>query len=114
MSGTIHTADLPETLRDLPVYRINIVGRTPDPTLLRSQRELQRFRRVYAEAIATVRLNNPDIETIHLCAEVPAPVAVTCGIELLPKVHPALAVYDLHRRTVTFQFALRTNQYERS
>ena len=113
MSGKIHADDLPAELRDLPVYEINPTGRAADPTILRTQRELQQFRRTYAEVIATVRRENPDINMIHLCAAVPAPVAVMCGIELLPKVHPTLAVYDFHRRTGTFQFALRANQHDR-
>ena len=115
VSGTIHDDDLPETIiaAGLPVYRIAVSGCTPDPTVLRTRRDLIAFRRVYAEAMATIRLDNPEVQLVHLCAAVPAPIAVMCGIELLPKVHPSLAVYDFHRRSGKFQFALRTNHYER-
>lgn len=114
VSGTIHVDDLPTSLAaGLPVYELVAYGCTPDPTILRTRQDFQAFRRVYAEVIAAIRLDNPRVAVIHLCAAVPAPVAVMCGIELLPKVHPTLAVYDFHRRTGKFQFALRTNHHER-
>ncbi len=114
VSGTVHSEDLPgAVVASLPTYKIVASSCTPDPTILRTRRDLQAFRRVYAEAMAAIRFDNPNVDVIHLCAAVPAPVAVMCGMELLPKVHPSLAVYDFHRRSGKFQFALRTNHYER-
>lgn len=49
------------------------------------------------------------LDEIHLFPAVPAPVAVLCGRELLPKVDPALLVYDSNKKTNGFQPILRVN-----
>ena len=46
------------------------------------------------------------LDTIDLFPAVPAPIAVLCGRELLPKVHPKLRVYDNDRDAGGFTFKL--------
>jgi hypothetical protein len=53
----------------------------------------------------------PGIEEIHLFPAVPAPVAVSCGRELLPKVHPSLLMYDYNKRKNGFTPTIRINAH---
>jgi SMODS-associated and fused to various effectors sensor domain len=50
--------------------------------------------------------NHGLVEAINLFPAVPAPIAVLCGRELLPKVHPRLRVYDYNKNNGGFTFAL--------
>jgi hypothetical protein len=46
------------------------------------------------------------LETIDVFPAVPAPIAVLCGRELLPKVHPKLRVFDYDKLQGGFTFKL--------
>jgi SMODS-associated and fused to various effectors sensor domain len=44
---------------------------------------------------------------------IPAPVAVVCGFDLLPKAHPALVVYDNDKQHGGFIQRLKVNEHDR-
>lgn len=107
LSGTIRLQDLPAEVRmSSALYEITLNGMTPQPTFLRQKRDLDAFRSVYQEAIATILKTHGPLDTIDLFPAVTAPIAVLCGRELLPKVHPKLRVFDNDRDAGGFTFKL--------
>lgn len=105
LSGAIPTDSLPEPLRsDGWVYEIVLDGRTADPTFLRRRADLDAFRLVYQKALALIAERHGILESIDLIPAVPAPVAILLGRERLPKVHPALRVYDHERTSGGYQY----------
>jgi SMODS-associated and fused to various effectors sensor domain len=52
---------------------------------------------------------HPDVKNVHVFPAVPAPIAIACGHDLLPKVHPALSVYDYDKKTGGFILGLQVN-----
>ena len=63
----------------------------------------------------TIKANHGNISAISLFPAVPAPIAVLCGRELLPKVDPELWVYDNNKRKENkgFNLILKVNEYDR-
>lgn len=107
LSGPIRLQDLPERVRrSFAIYEITLDGLTPQPTFLRQKQDLDAFRDAYQEAIATILQSHGPLDTIDLFPAVPAPVAVLCGRELLPKVHPKLRVFDNDLDAGGFRFKL--------
>jgi hypothetical protein len=94
LSGKVAKSSMPSAVDRWSVYEITLKGQEPNREFLRLRDDLVRFRRVYQEALATIVKNHDSIEELHLFPAVPAPVAIACGQELLPKVHPDLIVYD--------------------
>jgi hypothetical protein len=105
LSGAVPLNALPKG-RSGTVYEITLQGATPKPTYLRTRRDLESFRLVYQEALGTIIQNHGLVKSIDLFPAVPAPVAVLCGRELLPKVHPRLRVYDYDKTKDGFKFTL--------
>ena len=52
------------------------------------------------------------VKELHLFPAVPALIAILCGRELLPKVHPELLVYDFDKQKAGFTFQLKVNPHE--
>jgi len=110
LSGTIRIRDLPEPIaRDATIYTITLTGQTPRPTFLRTRRDLEGFRTAFQEVIGRIAKHHGRLRAIDLFPAVPAPVAVLCGRELLPKVHPALRVWDQDKAKGGFTFQLEVN-----
>ena len=70
------------------------------------------FRTTYQEALGAIVLEHGSGGSLHLFPAVPAPVAVLCGRELLPKAHPELRVYDFDAAKGGFQFQLTVNNHD--
>jgi len=110
LSGKIHIDSLPSKIDDrFTVYELTLAGIDPSPTFLRLREDLIRFKDTYQAALRTISRNHGQIEAIHLFPAVPAPVAVHCGRELLPKVDPKLLVYDFDKRTGGFTLTIEVN-----
>jgi hypothetical protein len=60
----------------------------------------------YQELLGTIGQDHGRLDEIDFFPAVPAPVAVLCGRELLPKVHPRLRVFDFNKQTSGFAFQL--------
>ncbi len=107
LSGTIDISTLPNEFTDKgSVYEIILKNQTPAPTFLRQRSDLEAFRIIYQEALGTIIKEHGVIDKIGLFPAVPAPIAILCGRERLPKVHPALSVYDFDTDAGGFNFQL--------
>lgn len=107
LSGTIDISALPDKfVKDGSVYEIILSSQTPDPTFLEKRSDLEAFRIIYQEALGTIMKEHGAIDKIALFPAIPAPVAILCGRERLPKVHPTLNVYDYDRNVDGFNFQM--------
>jgi hypothetical protein len=82
---------------------------TASPTFLSLRQDLENFRLVYQNALAEIVRKHGRLQEIDLFPAVPAPVAVLCGRETLPKTHPALRVYDYDKTQGGFTYQLTVN-----
>lgn len=111
LSGKISQSQIPDgLLAECDVYELTLDGQAPNPYFMNTLDDLERFRSSYQQALAEIRLHNPDIAEIHLLPAIPIPVAISCGRELLQKAHPCLVVYDRNKQTDKFQYTLRVNE----
>lgn len=111
LSGSTHLSDLPAEIDErFFIYEITLATGTPRPGFLRMREDLARFKDVYEEARSSIRRDHAGLTALHLFPAVPAPVAVLCGRELLPKVDPVLIVYDRDKNSGGFQQILRVNE----
>jgi hypothetical protein len=95
LSGSIDISTLPATVDgSFSVYEISLKGQVPHPGFLRQRQDLESFRTAYRNFLANLRREHPGLGELKLFPAVPAPVAVVCGYDLLPKIDPDLAVYD--------------------
>ena len=99
LSGTIDISGLPDEIKlDATIYELTLDGIAPHPGFLRLEQDLKNFRDAYQRALREIGTNHGKIERLHLFPAVPAPVAVACGRELMPKIDPILVVYDDDKR----------------
>jgi hypothetical protein len=111
LSGSIGLRSLPPEIDEkYTVYEITLDGATPAPTFLRTRADLDAFKVSYHAALGTIAKHHPALAAIDVFPAVPAPIAVVCGRELLPRVHPALRVYDNDKAKGGFSYQLTLNQ----
>lgn len=111
LSGAISVESLPPEIDGrFSVYEITLVGSPPNIGFLRLRQDLLGFQRIYQQVLATIIKDHGLVDEIHLFPAVPAPIAVLCGREPLPKVHPALVVYDFNKGKGGFRPTIRINQ----
>ena len=107
LSGSIKLEDLPADIQNgSTIYELTVEGVTPSPTILRRREDLEAFRVAYQELLGTIGQQHGRLDTIDFFPAVPAPVAVLCGRELLPKVHPQLRVFDFDKQAGGFAYQL--------
>ena len=107
LSGKIDISTLPEQFSKRgAVYEILLTSQAPTTTFLRQPRDLEAFRTIYQEVLAMITSEHGLLPKLALFPAVPAPVAVLCGRERLPKVHPSLHVYDFDKTAGGFTFQL--------
>ena len=115
LSGTVPRSTLPPEIdTSFSIYEMGLEGQEPTMMFLNTSVDLVAFQARYREAIAALVREHGIIEEVAVFPAVPAPVAVACGHELLPKVHPALNVYDYDKRKSGFRYALTVNGDRRS
>lgn len=111
LSGKVAHSQIPdELLSDCDVYELTLNGQAPNTSFMNMLDDLERFRAAYQLALASIRLQKPEVSEIHLFPAIPIPVAICCGRELLEKAHPCLVVYDRNKKTDKFQYTLRVNE----
>jgi hypothetical protein len=108
LSGPLTLGTLPSEISGA-IYELTLARSVPRTTFLRTRRDLEEFRIQYQLAIATIVRDNPGIRHIDLFPAVPAPIAILCGRELLPKAHPALRVFDFDKHNGGFNYQLTIN-----
>ena len=107
LSGAIPLRAIPKAIRDAStIYEITLQGTSPTTMFLRLRQDLDNFRGAFQAALSTILGNHGFIHSIDLFPAIPAPIAVLCGRELLPKVHPRLRVFDYNKNNGGFTFAL--------
>lgn len=110
LSGKIAAEALPSEIDDqFTIYELTLANTDPNPTYLRQREDLARFKDIYQSALRTMARECGKFDTIHFFPAVPAPVAVYCGRELLPKVDPMLQVYDYDKRLGGFTPIIEVN-----
>lgn len=111
LSGSIDFNTLPEDFKnDATVYELTLNGMAPNPGFLRQEQDLKNFRDAYQRALREIGTNHGKIEQLHLFPAVPAPVAVACGRELMPKIDPIIVVHDDDKRHGGFKKILEVNK----
>ena len=111
LSGSIPPEKLPAEIgADFTLYEVTVATGLPNPGFLRLRQDLVGFQQVYQEALAAIVKEHGLVDEIHLFPAVPAPVAVACGREPLPKVHPALIIYDYNKHKDGFSPTIRINE----
>ncbi|MCP4553715.1 MAG: SAVED domain-containing protein [Bacteroidetes bacterium] len=95
ISGSINIEDIPASiLTNMSIYEITVNSCAPSPILIRKKDDLIEFQKKFFSFLNRVRKNHPGIKEIHLFPAIPVSIAVLCGIERLPKIHPAFVIYD--------------------
>lgn len=95
LSGKLGIDDVPPSIAaDVPVYEITLDGIRPDLGFLRRREDLEGFRVAYRALMATLRAERQGRTDLYLLPAVPAPIALACGYDLLPKVDPNLVIFD--------------------
>lgn len=113
VSGSIDRRTLPsEISEECPLFEICVSSEAPDVRALKRREDLDEFRRVYGRFLARVMAEYPACRELHLFPAVPAPFAVMCGHERLPKVQPTLCVYDNDKQRNGFVMRLRIDDHE--
>lgn len=110
LSGTGPRENLPAEIDSAyAVYEMTLDGMTASPTFLSRREDLEGFRSAFQEALAEISKVHGSLRELDLFPAVPAPVAVLCGRETLPKVHPALRVFDYDKANGGFVYQLTVN-----
>ncbi len=113
LSGKIHLEKLPKKVAEnASVYEITLNNAAPNPAFLRQKADLEAFKNAYQLALREIGSNHGKLERLHLFPAVPAPVAVLCGRELMPKIDPILVIYDDDKRHGGYRMILEVNKYD--
>jgi hypothetical protein len=111
LSGPIDLDTIPGEVRsDGFLYEITLAEGLPQPQFLRLEQDLVNFKETYETARRTIARDHGSIAELHLFAAVPAPVAITCGRDLLRGVDPTVVVYENDRASGGFTYILRINE----
>ncbi|MBN9265944.1 MAG: SAVED domain-containing protein [Hyphomicrobium sp.] len=95
LSGQLGLGDVPSSIdTGSAVYEITLDSMPPDLGFLRRREDLEAFRVIYRALLASLRAESLGRTELHLLPAAPAPVALACGYDLLPKVDPDLVLYD--------------------
>jgi hypothetical protein len=94
-SGTIHSHELPEHLRELAVFTVEPGGGVPPSTSTFDNHEtLVSFTSALVDLFSTIEATSKTIRRLHVFAAVPVSAAVTLGRTLaVDNAAPALAMY---------------------
>lgn len=94
LSGKIDKSLLPENMGDsYTIYEITPKESEPNRDLFRSRKTLDNFRNLYQTLLREIEKKYPN-STIHIFPAIPAPVAITCGQEILRNITPNFIIYD--------------------
>lgn len=104
-SGDIKVDELPEAVRELPIFRIAPVeGHTPSPSSFESSETQELFDATVRSFLAELEVRAKHIRRLHLFAAVPVSAAVALGRRLpVNAAAPRLALY--HRANDTYSHA---------
>lgn len=102
-SGEIQLDTISTALPDAQVVRFGVPA--PSPLLIESAADIRHFRTRLTEFMAQVR--NKGYSNIHVFPAVPLSLGVEFGRQLLPKVDPAINIWDFQEGAWKFMLELR-------
>ncbi len=109
LSGKIGLHEVYNHFEETPhLYEISIDQ--PNPGFLTQESHLQKFKFQYRSLLSNIREKHGEDIQIHLFPAIPAPIAVLCGRELLPKVDPPCIVYDYESEQGGFIRTIQINK----
>ena len=95
LSGRVSPQSIPASIDGrYSLYEITLHGHEPGVEFLRRREDLEAFRKIYRDSLAELIAKPGHFPELHLFLAAPAPIAVACGMDVMPKAHPSLAVYD--------------------
>lgn len=106
LSGKIAEEGYRSVVGNVPVYEIEIED--ANPGFLNFKSRLEKFRATYRQVLSDITARHGNT-TIHLFPAIPAPIAILCGKELLPKSDPTVRVYDNDKTMGGFVPTLQIN-----
>lgn len=107
LSGKVHRPT--DLSPNIAIYEVTLEGQAPNPSFLRQREDVTRFEYTYQQLLREIGTRHGEVERIHLFPAVPAPIAVACGRELMPKKDPVIVVYDDDKRYGGFRRILEVN-----
>ncbi len=108
VSGKVQRKAVKEVFnKEIPLYEIR--ADQPDVSVLSTISALIEFRKIYRAVMNEIRDQYGHDSIVHLFPAIPAPIAVACGQDLLPKVDPHLLVYDYDHQNGGFAPTLKIN-----
>jgi hypothetical protein len=114
LSGSLDARTLPSHIDDqYSLYELLPVDAVPNTGVIRQRQDLEAFRDAYRVFLAGLQRDHAGLRGLHVFPALPAPAAVACGFDLLPKVHPALVIYDNVAKEGGFIERLRVNDHGR-
>lgn len=102
VSGMIPVDAVTSAASGCTLYELGITGQAPTPLVLNTREDLNRFVSAYVAALEFIRAAHPEIELVKVFPAVPAPVAISVGRHILPKIGPKLLIFDHDKRAGTF------------
>lgn len=115
LSGKIDLSALPPAVDNrFFIYEITLKDCLPNPGFLRQREDLEAFRQVYRVFLASLRGRHPGLPELDVFPAVPAPIAIVCGYDLLPKIDPNLNVFDNVRSEGGFINRMKVSNHERA
>ena len=95
LSGKIAPTSIPPEIDDrFSLYEITLALEEPGVEFLRRREDLAAFRKIYRDSLEALSAEHGHLHELHLFLAAPAPVAIVCGMEVMPKAQPALVLYD--------------------
>lgn len=95
LSGKINSNQLPVAIgRTYSLYEVTLDGQNPNTDFLCQRNDLDVFRAEYRKLLASVVRNHSTATEIHIFPAVPAPIAVSIGLDRLRQVQPSLIIYN--------------------
>lgn len=108
ISGKLDASSVPREIDErFTLYEIAPRNRAPGVELIRRRGDLLAFRRAYRDGLSSICAAHGGAQTLSLFPAVPAPVAIACGQDTMPKAHPELRVFDNVKGV--FKYAITTN-----
>jgi hypothetical protein len=102
VSGTIPVDGINAAVGGITLYELTVTGQQATPLVLNTRADLNRFVIAYVKALETIRSAHPGVQELHVFPAVPAPIAITLGRHILPKIGPRLIIYDQDKRSGIF------------
>lgn len=106
LSGVIHPDEIAVALPNVPFCSYKMTIPFPNRDHLKSREQLEMFADQMRTLLARIREVHGADCCIHVFPAVPAPVAIKLGQLLLPKTDPTIRIYDHHKNSGGFRYAL--------